>query len=48
MQLYTKDTPTQVFSSVFCKISKNTCFEEHLRTTGSVTCFYMEDLAPSS
>ena len=47
MQLYTKDTPTQVFSSVCCKISKNTCFKEHLRMTGSVTCFYMEDLAPS-
>ena len=25
-----KKTPTQVFSCEYCKISKNTCFEEHL------------------
>ena len=27
-----KNTPTQVFSSEYCKTFKNTCFEEHLRT----------------
>ena len=31
-----KETPTQVFSCEYCKISKNTDFEEHLRTASSV------------
>ena len=31
------DTPTRVFSSEYCKIFKNTYFEEHLRTAASVT-----------
>ena len=29
-------TPTQVFSSEFCEIFKNTFFPEHLRQTASV------------
>ena len=29
--------PAQVFSSKYCKIFKNTHFEEHLRTGASVT-----------
>ena len=28
-----KETLAQMFSSEFCKISKNTFFKEHLRTT---------------
>ena len=28
-----KETPTQVFSYEYCKNFKDTCFEEHLRTT---------------
>ena len=35
MQLYQKDTSTQVFSYEICEISKNTYFEEYLRTTAS-------------
>ena len=30
-----KETPTQVFSSEYCKVFKNTCFEEHLLTVAS-------------
>ena len=30
-----KETLAQVFSCEFCKISKNTLFTEHLRTTAS-------------
>ena len=30
-----KETLAQVFSCEFCKISKNTFFTEHLRTTAS-------------
>ena len=30
-----KETPTQVFSCEYCKIFKNTYFEEHLRTAAS-------------
>ena len=36
LQLYQKETSTQVFSCEYCKILKNTCFEEHLRTAASV------------
>ena len=32
-----KETLTQLSSSEFCKISKNTFFTEHLWTTASVT-----------
>ena len=32
-----KETLTQLFSCEFCKISKNTFFTEHLRTTASGT-----------
>ena len=32
-RLSLKETPTQVFSSVICKIFKNTYFEEYLQTT---------------
>ena len=30
MQLYEKETPTQVFSCEYCEIFKNTYFEEYL------------------
>ena len=33
---FKKETLEQVFSCEFCKISKNTCFREHLQTTASV------------
>ena len=36
MQLYQKESPTQVFSCEICEISKNTYFEEHLRTAAFV------------
>ena len=31
-----KETPTQVLSSEYCKVFKNTNFEEHFRTAASV------------
>ena len=31
-----KQTLSQVFSCIFCEISKNTFFTEHLQTTASV------------
>ena len=34
-QLSLKGTPTQVFSCEYCKIFKNTYFDENLRTTAS-------------
>ena len=34
-QLYSKETPKQVFSCEICKIFKNTYFAEHLRTAAS-------------
>ena len=33
--VYNKVLPTQVFSCEYCKIFKNTYFEEHLRTAAS-------------
>ena len=33
LQLYQKETPTQLFSSEICEFFRNTYFEEHLRTT---------------
>ena len=36
LQLYSKQTTTQVFSIEIYKILKNTEFEEHLRTTATV------------
>ena len=33
LQLYQKDTPTQLFSCEICPIFKNTYFEENLQTT---------------
>ena len=33
--VFNKVVPTQVFSSEYCKIFKNTYFEEHLRTAAS-------------
>ena len=39
LQLYYKETPTQVFSCEYCEISWNTYFEEHLRTAASVMVF---------
>ena len=35
LQLYLKETPTQVFSCELCEIFKNTFFMEHLQTTAS-------------
>ena len=32
LQLFLKETPTQVFSCKICDIFKNAYFEEHLRT----------------
>ena len=32
LQLHLKETPTEVFSSEYCEIFKNTYFEEHLLT----------------
>ena len=35
VQLYQKETPTQVFFCEYCEIFKSTYFEEHLRTVAS-------------
>ena len=35
LQLLQKETPTHMFSSEYCKIFKNTYFEEHLLTAAS-------------
>ena len=35
LQLYQKDSPTQVFSCEICKTFKNTCFVEHLPAAAS-------------
>ena len=35
LQLYQKETPTQVFFCEYCRIFKNTYFEEHLRKAAS-------------
>ena len=35
LQFYEKETLTQVFFCEYCKIFKNTYFEEHLRTVAS-------------
>ena len=35
LQLYLKETPTQVFSCETCEIFKNTHFEEHPRAVAS-------------
>ena len=40
----TKETLTQVFSREFCKISKNTFFIEHLRTTASAKASHFDRL----
>ena len=37
LQFYQKETSTPMFSCEYCKIFKNTYFEEHLQTTAS--CF---------
>ena len=37
LQIYQKAAPTQVFSCEICEIFKNTYFEEHVRTTSSVS-----------
>ena len=36
LQLYKKETPTQMFSREYCQDSKNTYFEEHLQTAAFV------------
>ena len=36
LQLYSKDTPRQMFSCEYYKAFKNTYFEEHLQTAASV------------
>ena len=38
LQLYLKDTPTQVFSCEYCEIFKKTYFEEYLQTA-TITFF---------
>ena len=35
LQPYQEETPTRMFSSEYCKIFKNTYFEEHLRMAAS-------------
>ena len=35
LQVFKKETPTQVFSREFCEIFRDTIFTEHLRTTAS-------------
>ena len=35
LQLYQKETSTQLFSCEYCEVFKNTYFEEHLRTADS-------------
>ena len=40
LQLYEKETPTQVLCCEYCEIFKNTYFEEHLRTAASVSWKY--------
>ena len=35
LQVFYKETPTQVFSCEVCKTSKNTYFEEYLQATAS-------------
>ena len=39
MQLYQKETPTQVFSCEYCKDFKKTYFEQYLRVAASVQHF---------
>ena len=34
--IYQKESPTQMFFCEYCKIFKNTYFEEHLQTDASV------------
>ena len=41
-----KETPAQVFSCDFCKISKNTFFKEHLQTIASAYIMSTENLQP--
>ena len=43
LQLYQKDTPTQVFSCEYCEIFKNTYLEEHLRTTDFINNVYASE-----
>ena len=48
LQLYQKETPTQVFLCEYCEIFKKTYFEKHLRTTASVnfrTAVFQESIA---
>ena len=48
LQLYQKETPTQVFFGEYCEIFKNLYFEKHLRTTASVNsraAIFQENLA---
>ena len=39
LQLYQKETPTQVFPCEFYEIFKNSCFTEHLATTSGISLF---------
>ena len=47
LQVYYKETPTQVFSCDYCKIFQNSYFEEHMQTTtsdsykASVNCWFL-------
>ena len=44
LQLYQKETLTQVFSCEICEIFKNTYLEEYLRTTVSVELVILDNL----
>ena len=47
LQVYYKETPTQVFSCEYCEIFQNSYFEEHMQTTASdsykasVNCWFL-------
>ena len=40
LQLYEKETPTQVLFFEYCEMLKNTFFAEHLGTTASLKLWY--------
>ena len=47
LQLYYKETPTQVFYCEYCKIFKDSNSEEHLRPTASINLFSMFNPRPA-
>ena len=48
LQVFEKETPTQVLSCEVCKTFKNTYFEEYLQTTASggvlLKCLFLKTL----